>query len=126
MRPVTRWLLLAAGSVALALGVLGLFLPLLPATPFLLLSAACYSKSSERFYRWLVDHRVLGTYIRNYVERRGVPMQAKLYTLGVLWTTMLISGTFAVRSLHGRLLLLAIATGVTIHILKLKTLRLRH
>lgn len=126
MRPVTRWLLLAAGSVALALGVLGLFLPLLPATPFLLLSAACYSKSSERFYRWLVDHRVLGTYIRNYVERQGVPMRAKLYTLGVLWTTMLISGAFAVRSLHGRLLLLAIATGVTIHILKLKTLRLRH
>ncbi|MEW6309223.1 MAG: YbaN family protein, partial [Bacillota bacterium] len=91
MRPVTRWLLLAAGSVALALGVLGLFLPLLPATPFLLLSAACYSRSSERFYRWLVNHRVLGTYIRNYVERRGVTMRAKLYTLGVLWTTMLIS-----------------------------------
>lgn len=126
MRPVTRWLLIAAGSVSLALGVLGMFLPLLPTTPFLLLSAACYGKSSERFYRWLVNHRLFGAYIQNYLGRRGVPLQAKIYTLGVLWTTILISVAFAVRSLYGRVLLLAIATGVTIHILKLKTLRVRH
>ncbi|MET0646474.1 MAG: YbaN family protein [Pyrinomonadaceae bacterium] len=83
--------LVAAGSVCLALAVLGVFLPLLPATPFLLLASACYVRSSERLHGWLMGNRVLGGYIRNFQERRGIPLRAKFATVAVLWLSLLYS-----------------------------------
>jgi uncharacterized membrane protein YbaN (DUF454 family) len=91
LNPAKKALLVAAGSVSLALAVLGVFLPLLPTTPFLLLASACYVRSSERLHGWLMANRLLGGYIRNFKERRGVPVRAKLTTVAFLWLPLLYS-----------------------------------
>ncbi len=75
----------------MALGVLGIFLPGLPTTPFLLLAAACFVRSSERFYLWLVQHPHLGPWIRDYLDGSGIPRKAKVYTLIVLWSCIALS-----------------------------------
>ena len=83
-----RCLLVVAGSVSVALGIAGVFLPLLPATPFLLLAAACYVRSSPRLYRWLMTHRWTGEYIRDFREKRGLPLRTKILTVSILWATV--------------------------------------
>ena len=83
--------LVAAGSVCLALAVLGVFLPLLPTTPFLLLASACYVRSSERLHGWLMGNRMLGPYIRNFKERRGIPLRARVTTVILLWLPLAYS-----------------------------------
>ena len=72
MHSLIKIILISVGSLSVLLGILGIFLPLLPTTPFLLLAALCYSRSSERFYQWLVTNRWFGEYIRNYREGRGI------------------------------------------------------
>ena len=83
-----RPLLVVAGSISVALGIAGIFLPLLPTTPFLLLAAACYVRSSPRLYRWLMNHRWTGEYIRNYREKRGLPLRTKILLVLLLWATV--------------------------------------
>ena len=116
-------MLIVIGSIAVGLGVAGIFLPLLPTTPFLLLAAACYAKSSERFYHWLMHHQWFGSYIRNYREGRGIPLISKVVALALLWLTIGASAIFVVPVLIGKIVLVAIAIGVTIHLLSVKTLR---
>ncbi len=116
MHRFTRSILILLGSLSLSLGILGIFLPLLPTTPFLLLTAACYAKGSERFYTWLMANRWLGAYIRNYREGRGVPLAMKIVTLALLWGTILVSVVFVAQSLGLRFLLIGIAVGVSAHI----------
>lgn len=77
-------LLLAVGTLFLAMGIVGIALPLLPATPFLLLAAACYARGSERFYRWLMNNRVFGSYIRSYREGKGIRLRVKVMVLCLL------------------------------------------
>jgi len=86
-----RVLLFGLGSLSVALGVVGVFLPLLPTTPFLLLAAGCFVRSSDRFYRWLVSHPVLSKYILAYLDGSGIPRKAKYYTLLTMWLTMGVS-----------------------------------
>lgn len=120
--PVLRWLLAAAGTLALLLGVVGIVVPLLPTTPFLLLAAACYLRSSERLYHWLLGHRRLGPPIRNYREHRAVSLRAKVLSLTALWAAIGYSGLVVVDNLLVRAMLLAVALGVTVHLLRLRTL----
>ncbi|MBN1685502.1 MAG: YbaN family protein [Spirochaetales bacterium] len=110
------------GFVTLSLGIVGIFLPILPTTPFLLLSAWAWMKSSGRFYSWLIHNRLLGTYIRNYREKRGITVRHKIITLAVLWTGIGYTAIFVSERLWLTLLLFAIAAGVTAHLLLLKTL----
>ena len=119
---LTRILLIVGGTLCVALGVVGIFLPVLPTTPFLLLAAICYSRSSTRFYHWLVTNRWCGAYIRNYREGRGIPLKQKLLTLGLLWLTIGFSAWFFVSLWWVRLTLVVIASGVTLHLLRIKTL----
>ena len=119
---VKKVFLISAGSLALFLGVLGIFLPVLPTTPFLLLSAACYMRSSERLYKWLIHHKVLGLYIRSYIEHRAVTVKAKVISISMLWLAILSSVIFFISLLWLRILLLLIACGVTLYLLSLKTL----
>jgi uncharacterized membrane protein YbaN (DUF454 family) len=100
----------------------GVFLPLLPTTPFLLLAAACYARSSRRFQNWLMTNRLFGDYIGNYLARRGVPRKVKILSISLLWITIGCSVAFAVDALWARILLVVIAVGVTAHILSLHTL----
>jgi len=118
-----RSLLIVSGTVCVGLGMLGIFLPLLPTTPFLLLAAACYIRSSEKFYRWLIANRWFGRYIRNYREGRGVPLSTKVMAISLLWITIGYSAFFVVDILAVRILLILIAAGVTAHLVLLKTYR---
>jgi hypothetical protein len=117
----TAWI--AGGSACVALGVVGMFLPVLPTTPFLLLAAVCYARSSPRLYRWLLTNRWFGEYIRNYREGRGMTRSHKTAVLLLLWLTIGSSVVFAIQLWWVRILLGAIAVGVTIHILKIPTYR---
>lgn len=114
-----RWLLIAAGTVSVFLGILGIILPLLPTTPFLLLAAASYAKSSEKFYNWLITNRFFGSYIRNYREGNGIPLKIKVSAISFLWITILITSFFFVPVIAVKILLIAIAAGVTVHIVKI-------
>jgi len=118
-----RILLVVAGTVCVGLGIVGIFLPILPTTPFLLLAAACYARSSQRFHNWLLNNKWFGSYIRNYLERKGITLRAKIITLSLLWITIGVSVAFAVETLALKLILVIIAIGVSIHILSLRTLK---
>ncbi len=111
-----RQALLVAGSISLGLGVIGVFVPLLPTTPFLLLAAACYVRSSPRVYRWLMANRVLGTYIRSYRSGAGIPRRVKVASVCFLWLTIGYSAAFVVHSALVRVILVLIAIGVTAHV----------
>lgn len=106
----------------MVLGVLGMFLPLLPTTPFLLLSAVCYARSSERLYERLLTNRFCGEYIRNYREGRGISLKQKAITIVLLWITMGSALWFAEIHLWIKFVLFAIAAGVTVYLLRMKTL----
>lgn len=117
-----RQLLLAAGTVSLALGIVGIFVPLLPTTPFLLLAAGCYLRSSQRFYNWLMGSRLFGSYIRNYIEGRGIPVKVKIFIIALLWTTIGVSIWLVVEPVV-TIILLIIAAGVTLHIIFIRVRR---
>ena len=129
---VTRALWLIAGMTCLVLGAIGIVLPILPTTPFLLASAACFCKSSSRMYNWLLNNKWFGDYIRNYKEGRGLPMKTKITALTVLWITIGFSTVFLLNRLLPpqlvlpiQLIMLAVAIGVSIHILRLPTFKKR-
>ncbi len=121
METIKRCLLICAGSLSLGLGVIGAFLPVLPTTPFLLLAAFCYVRSSKRLYHWLINHRVFGTYIYNYLTYRAITRSTRVVALIFLWGTLIISATVS-ENLHLRLFLLAVGIGVSIHLFVLKTM----
>ena len=123
MNKVLRTLLIAAGLLFVGLGIVGIFLPILPTTPFLLLAAYCFARSSDRFYHWLMTNRWFGAYIRNYREGRGMPLREKIISLTALWLTISATIIFSVSAWWLRLLLLAIALGVTTHLVRLPTYR---
>ena len=117
-----KGLLISLGVLSVGLAMVGVFLPLLPTTPFLLLAAACFIRSSDRLYRWLITHRWLGPYIKNYREHRAITRRAKVVTLLLLWSTLGYTAVGVVSALAVRVLLLGIGVGVTLHVLRLKTL----
>ena len=115
-----RRLLLVIGTICVGLGVVGVFLPLLPTTPFLLLAAACYARSSQRFSNWLLGNRLLGKAIRDYREGRGLPLKLKALVLALLWATIGSTAVLATESVAVRAILIVIAVGVTAHILSIR------
>jgi uncharacterized membrane protein YbaN (DUF454 family) len=118
---VRRSLLIAAGIVSVGLATAGVFLPLLPTTPFLLLAAACFIRSSPRLYRWLIHHKWFGSYLRNYWEYRAIPKRTKVIAILLLWGTLFYSA-WMIDFLMIRILLMIIGGAVTIHLLRLKNL----
>ena len=121
MNKTARSLLIIAGTLCVALGALGVLLPVLPTTPFLLLAAFCYGRSSDRFYRKLVSNRIFGKYLQNYREGRGIPMQQKIITILLLWISIASSIYFLAAPTWVTLLLLAIASGVSVFLMSVKT-----
>lgn len=116
-----NFLLIIIGSLAVALGVLGMFLPILPTTPLLLLAAACYIRASDKLYQWLIKNKYLGSYIKNYRENKGMAKKDKVVTIGTLWIGISIS-TFILPIQWIRILLVVIALLVSRYIFSLKTL----
>jgi len=116
-----RIILLISGTISLGLGILGIFLPLLPTTVFLLIAAYCYARSSEKFYSWLMNNKLFGNYIRNYREKKGITIGTKIISLSFLWLTILYSAIFIVENLVIQIVLILIAVGVSIHLLTIRT-----
>lgn len=115
-----RLLLTIFGFIALGLGILGMFVPVLPTTPFLLLTAFCFLRTNRRLYDKLLAHKVLGPYITNFMQHKAIPKKVKAYILITLWATILLS-VCLVGIVWVRILLIAIAIGVSIHILHYKS-----
>lgn len=105
------------GSIAVVLAILGIFLPLLPTTPFLLLASACFARGSTRMHAWLLGNRVFGEYLRNFEEGRGIPLRGKIIALTLLWLSMAYSIS-RVPGMPLKLMLFLIAVGVTIYLVK--------
>jgi len=118
-----RYLFIIAGTLSVILGVIGIFLPVLPTTPFLLLAAACYIRGSQKMYNLLLNNRYLGAYIRSYLEGKGMPLKVKCFTIALLWITIGLTTFLVIENLAIRIVLLIIACGVTAHILWIKTYR---
>jgi len=115
-------ILVSAGCTSLSLGVIGIFVPLLPTTPFLLLASVCFIRSSDRLYQWLIHHKLFGNYIRCYIQFRAISKRAKVVSVSLLWTFIGYSAVLIVNTTWLRIILALIATGVTVHILRLHTL----
>ena len=121
---IARLLWNAAGTFFLSLGIVGIVVPLLPTTPFLLLAAACYLRGSARMYRWMLANKYFGEYLSDYQDGRGMPWKVKIATLSLLWASIGFSAIFVTSDTITRTVLLIVAIGVTIHIVTLKTKRL--
>ncbi len=111
------------GLIALGLGILGAFLPVLPTTPFLLLAAALFLRGNRNLYDWLLNHPKLGPYITNFLKHKSIPLRIKVISVAMLWATLLFCAIFVADHWAMRTFFIAIAAGVTIHILSYKTLR---
>ena len=111
------------GTFSLGIGIIGIVVPLLPTTPFLLLSAACYAKGSERMYQWFINIRWIGKAIKNYHEGNGISIKGKIISIIFLWLTILVSMSLMHPNTVVQVLLLIIAISVTYHIISLKTMK---
>jgi len=116
-----KQLYIILASIFVGLGTLGIFIPLLPTTPFLLAATYFYMNSSKKRLRWLLRNRYLGPYIRSYLSKEGIPLKLKIRTLALLWLTILYAIFFATDKIHVQLILATIATGVSIHLIGKKT-----
>ena len=124
MREIKNKLYIIFGTIFVILGVIGIFVPLMPSTIFLLIGASCYARGSQRFYTWLMNNRWLGGMIRDYREGRGIPLRQKLLTMIILWMTIGSSAYFFIENGWVKVLLICIAMGVSLHLIILKTRKL--
>ncbi len=104
------------GCLSVVLGVIGIFLPIMPTTPFLLLAAACFARSSQRFYHWLMNNRWFGPYLRYYTEGLGIPLKIKVRVIGLLWLTMGTSIIFFVPIVWLKFAMAVVALGASAYI----------
>lgn len=105
-----------------SLGFIGIFVPLMPTTIFLILAAACFARSSDKFYNWLINHPKFGTIIHNYREHRGMPLRAKIIAIVMIILTIGTSAIFFTQNLYVRIMLFTIAVGIISYLLSLKTI----
>lgn len=117
----SKKMLVFAGHIFVGLGVIGAVLPVMPTTIFLLLAAACYAKSSPKFYHWLHHNKYFGSYLKNYREKKGITIGAKITSLTILWLTIGYTVFFTNVQLYINVILLVIAAAITIHLLTIKT-----
>lgn len=116
-----RFFLIGIGWLSIAAGIIGIFLPIMPTVPFLLLAAVCFSKSSVRFHTWLVEHKHFGPLVRDFLLTGAVPLKGKVAALTMIWISFPLSAFFLVKVFWLKLLLMAAATAVTLYLLYLPT-----
>lgn len=112
--PLLRGLLIAAGVLCVLLGIIGIFLPLLPTTPLILLAAACFARSSRRFHDWLLANRTFGPLIREWEQHRSIPRRTKLTAIGLMSLMLAVSIVFFVEPLWLQALLVLLGVGLAI------------
>lgn len=121
MNRARQGIYIGLGSFFLVLGAIGIFVPLPPTTPFWLLTCWFYLRSSGSLYRRVMRNRYFGTYIRDYMEEKAIPLRSKVISLGVMWTSTLLTSFLLIDRLWIKVVLLAISAGVTWHILSYPT-----
>lgn len=121
-KTIVRYILIILGSLSLLIGVIGIAIPVLPTTPFLLIASFCYLRSSSRLYQWLMNHRIFGPYLYNYLTYRAVKKSVKVVALITLWFSLGLS-IMIVPNIYLKIMLSFIGTIVSIHLLRLKTLK---
>jgi uncharacterized membrane protein YbaN (DUF454 family) len=119
--PVLRIIVLACGWFFVFLAMLGALLPLIPTTPFLLIAAACFYRSSGKFYRWIMNNRYFGHYLQDYKAGMGIPLRIKITTLSFTWLSTILSSIFFIPWLWLKILVVLISAAVTVHLLMIKT-----
>ncbi|MDR3063631.1 MAG: YbaN family protein [Methanobrevibacter sp.] len=115
---------LTLGTIFLIIGGVGIFIPVLPTTPLVLLAAFCFSKSSKKAEKWILNNKYFGNYIENYRNKNGVPMDVKIHSLIFLWMVMILS-IIIINKFFITMLLVIIALLVSIHIILLKTKKVK-
>lgn len=112
-----RWIFLALGVFFVGVGIVGIFLPVLPTTPFMLLAAACFARSSDRFYHWLLNHAVFGRSVREWREHRSIPRRTKWVAILTMAATLAISIVFFIPRgpLQWALALLGVALAIYLY-----------
>ena len=118
-----KWILTISGLLALGLGILGIFLPVLPTTPLLLLAAALFLRSNRGLYDWLLNRPRLGPCIRNFLEHKAIPLKLKVLSVTLVWITLLNCAIFVADHWAFRLFFIVMAAAITVHILSYKTLK---
>jgi len=113
-------LFVTLGTIFLVVGIVGILVPVLPTTPFLLLAASFYARGSRKFHNWLVNNRILGAYLKHYVKGKGMSLRAKLFTILLLWTAISFTVAFVIDELVVRIILILVAIGVSVHIALIK------
>lgn len=121
MKLLLKFFLILIGCISTGLGILGIALPLLPTTPFLLLGAACFVRSSDKLYNWLVNNKWLGPYIEGFRSGKGIPMKAKIFIISFMWISVSFS-IFAIPYVLVKIFFFICASTVTFIILKMKTM----
>jgi uncharacterized membrane protein YbaN (DUF454 family) len=119
---VKRTLFVIIGTLFLIIGFIGVVIPVLPTTPFLLLAAACYIRGSKRIHNWMINNSIFGDFVKNYMERKGITVKQKIITLMFLWLTIIISIYYLIDSIPITIALFVIAIAVSAHILRIRTL----
>ena len=117
-----RGVYIIVGTIALILGAIGVFLPVIPTTPFIILAAACYLRGSDRLHAWILSSRWFGATIKNYQAGRGLTRDTKLRAISMMWVMILISAWFFVSSLFVRVAMICVSIGVTVYLVRLPTL----
>lgn len=118
---IKKFLLAGIGFLAITLGIIGIFIPLLPTTPFLILASYCFLRSSNRWYNWLIHHKLLGKYIYNYLKYKAVPFRTKISAIIILWVSIIFS-IILTTNLHVLIVLIVVGVGVSMHLLSLRTI----
>lgn len=120
---ISKPFLIILGWLFISLGVIGIFLPLLPTTIFFILAAWCFSKSSDKFYNWLINHPRFGKFVRNYYDKRGMPARSKIIAITMMITTISLSAIFFTQSIIVRIILFFLALGISIYIISLNSIK---
>jgi uncharacterized membrane protein YbaN (DUF454 family) len=107
MNPL-RFILVLLGTIFLGVGVVGIVVPGLPTTPFLLLAAGLYMRSSDRLYNWLLSTSICGKRIRRWQEKRGMTIREKVLTILMMWSMIAVSVIFLLSSSEGRLIVISL------------------
>lgn len=123
LKPFLRVLFICFGILSVTIGIIGIVVPVLPTTPFLLLAAFFFVRSSNKLYHWLLNHKILGNYLYNYIHYKAISPWVKVFTLSLLWTTISLSILLVEGKLWLNVLLLIVAISVSIHVIKLRTLK---
>ena len=109
------------GTVSLLLGIIGILLPVLPTTPFILFSAWCYFRGSSRFHDWLINHPYLGPIVEEYGDGEGMTKESKIKAIFFTWTAVILTAVFILNSLFMRVIIVLIAVIGTIVLIRIKT-----